>query len=112
VILQGLISEIVRHEGIDIVFASTRRKDIEKRFFAGTVGRRLMLTLPSSVALVRVVHIGRIYPKEILVPLKARIDHVEERAYFTAKIAQAFDSKVLLFHTPRPITRFFTENSI
>ncbi len=102
-----MVSEIVRQEGIDIVFASTRREDVEKRFFAGTVARRLLLNLTSSVALVRVVHIGRIHPKEILVPLKARIDHVEERAYFTAKIAQAFSSKTLLFHAPKPLSRFF-----
>lgn len=101
------ISEIVRHEGIDIVFASTRREDIERRFYAGTVARRLSLSLSCSVALVRVVHVGRIHPKEILVPLKARVDHVEERAYFTARIAQAFGSKVFLFHTPKPISKFF-----
>lgn len=101
------ISEIVRHEGVDIVFASTRREDVEKRFYAGTVARRLSVSLPCSVALIRVVHIGRIHPREILVPLKARINHVEERAYFTAKIAQAFGSKVFLFHAPEPISKFF-----
>lgn len=102
-----MISEIVRHEGIDIVFVSTRREDVEKRFFAGTVARRLMLTLTSSVALVRVVQAGRIHPKEILVPLKAKIDHVKERAYFTARITQAFGSSILLFHSPKPIEKFF-----
>lgn len=102
-----MISEIVRNENIDIVFASTRREDVEKRFFAGTVARRLLLALISSVALVRVVHIGRIHPKEILVPLKARIDHVEELAYFTAKIAQSFGSNTYLFHAPKPLSTFF-----
>lgn len=101
------ISEIVRHEGIDIVFVSTRREDVKKRFYAGTVARRLSLSLPCSVALVRVVHIGRIHPREILVPLKAKINYIEERAYFTAKIAQAFGSKVFLFHAPEPISKFF-----
>lgn len=101
------IGEIVRHEGIDIVFASTRREDIERRFYAGTTARRLSINLPCSVALVRMAHAGRIHPREILVPLKARIDHVEERTYFTAKIAQAFGSKVFLFHAPEPISKFF-----
>lgn len=101
------ILEIVRQEGIDMVFASTRRADVQRRFFVETVARRLSLSLPCSTAIVRVVHIGRIHPREILLPLKARIDHVAERAYFTAKIAQAFDSKVLIFHSPKPISRFF-----
>ncbi|TAL22442.1 MAG: universal stress protein [Nitrospirae bacterium] len=101
------IGEIVRREKIDIVFASTRREDIQKRFYSGTVARSLSINLPCSVALVRIAHTGRIHPKEILVPLKARIDHVEERAYFTAKIAQAFESEVFLFHAPERISKFF-----
>jgi len=101
------IDKIVRQEKIDIVFASTRREDIEKRFYAGTVARGLSLKLPCSVALVRVVHMGKIHPHKILVPLKARIDRIAERAYFTSKIAQSFGSKVFVFHATRPMTRFF-----
>jgi nucleotide-binding universal stress UspA family protein len=101
------IGELVRREGIDIVFASTRKEDIERRFFTGTVARRLSLSLSCSMAIVRVVHTGRIRPGEILVPLKARIDRVEERAYFTAKIAQAFGSKVFIFHSPEAVSKFF-----
>lgn len=101
------IGKIVRREGINIAFASTRREDIEKRFYAGTVARNLSLKLPCSVALVRVVHTGRIHPHKILVPLKARIDHVKERAYFTARMAEGFHSRVFIFHVTRPITKFF-----
>ncbi|GAB4409026.1 MAG: universal stress protein [Thermodesulfovibrionales bacterium] len=101
------IGRIVRHEGIDIVFASTRREDIEKRFYAGTVARSLSLSLPCSVALVRVVHMGRVHPKKILVPLKAKINHEKERVYFTAKMAEGFHSRVFVFHVTRPITKFF-----
>lgn len=101
------IDKIVRHEKINITFASTRRQDIEKRFYAGTIARRLSLTLPCSVALVRVVHMGRIHPRNILVPLKARINFIKERAYFAAKMAESFDSKVFVFHATKPITKFF-----
>jgi len=101
------LGELVRREGVDIVFASARRADTERRFYAGTVARRLSMSLPCSVAIVRVVHIGRIHPKEILVPLKAKVDHVEERAYFTAKLAQAFGSNVVVFHAPQPVSKFF-----
>lgn len=101
------ISEIVRHEEIDIAFAATRREDVEKRFYAGTVARDLSLALPCSVALVRVVHMGRIHPKKILVPLKARIDHLAERTYFSAAMANAFGSNIYLLHATKPITSFF-----
>jgi len=38
--------------------------------------------------MVRVVHTVRIQPKRIFLPLKASIDHMKERAYFTAKMAE------------------------
>lgn len=101
------IKKIVQHENISIVFAATRREDLERRFYAGTIARSLSLKLPCSVALVRVVHSGRVHPKKILVPLKARIDHVNERAFFARHMAQAFGSKIIVFHTPRPLTKFF-----
>ena len=101
------IGNIVRHESIGLVFASTRREDIEHRFYAGTIARRLSLKLTCSVALVRVVHSGRVHPKRVLVPLKARVKHVTERAAFVTLIAEAFGSKVFVFHTPKPIEKFF-----
>jgi nucleotide-binding universal stress UspA family protein len=101
------IGKIVRHENIGIVFTSTRRQDIEKRFHTGTVARSLSLKLPCSVALVRVVHSGRVHPNRILVPVKARIDHVMERATFVRHMASAFGSKVFVFHTPKPIAKVF-----
>ncbi len=101
------IARIAKQEDVDIVFASTRREDMEKRFYAGTVARSLLLTLPCSVALIKVVHMGRIHPKNILVPLKARIGNVNERAHFTAKMARSFGARVFVFHAPRPVTKFF-----
>ncbi len=101
------IDRIVRHEEINLVFASTRREDVEKRFYAGTIARRLSLRLPCSVALVRVVHMGKIHPHKILVPLKARINRMKERVFFTARMAEAFNAKVCVFHCKEPIERFF-----
>ncbi|MBI5585541.1 MAG: universal stress protein [Deltaproteobacteria bacterium] len=100
------IDALVRQEGIDIVFAATRREDLVRRSYSGTVFRRLSLKLPCSVALMRVVHFGRIYPRKILVPLKATIDHIAERARFAGFLAKAFGSKVFVFHTPQPVEKF------
>jgi nucleotide-binding universal stress UspA family protein len=101
------IRKVVAAEKIDLVFASTRHEDVKKRFYAHTTARRLSLGLPCSVAVVRVVHMGRVHPKTILVPLKARLDHIAERAYFTKLMAGAFDARPFLFHAAKPLTRFF-----
>jgi nucleotide-binding universal stress UspA family protein len=101
------ISRIAKQQDVDIVFASTRREDVERRFYSGTIARSLSLALRCSVALVRVVHMGRIHPDKILVPLKARIGNVRERAFFAAKMARSFGSRVFVFHTVRPMKKFF-----
>lgn len=101
------IREVALARGIDIVFAATRREDVKKRLFAGTIARKLVLRLPCSVALVRVVHLGRIHPKEILIPLKARIDRIQEHAYFASLFAEAFDSRLYVFHITKPLRKFF-----
>ena len=68
-----------------------------------------MLNLPCSVALVRVVHPGRISPKKILVPYRGRPAHPEEKAFFVGKLAEAFGASVTLFHAPEPISKFFAD---
>jgi nucleotide-binding universal stress UspA family protein len=103
----GAIGTAVRAEGIDLVFASTRREDVKRRFFKGTVSRRLAV-LPCSVALVRAVRMGRSHPKDIIVPVKERVRYAAEKAYFSAMMARAFDARIYLFHTARPITKFFS----
>ena len=59
------------------------------------------------MALVRVVHMGRIHPREILVAVKDHIDNIPERSEFTALLAKAFEAKVHLFHVTKPVTKFF-----
>lgn len=128
------IIEIAKSENIDIVFTATRREDIRRRFYEGTVARSLLLKLPCSVALVRVVHLGKIHPKKILVPLKTGLykpetsqervgidsvvpyqpgrivptrTEIEEKAFFVSKLAKSFGSRVFVFHTPKAIKKFF-----
>jgi nucleotide-binding universal stress UspA family protein len=101
------IYELVKEHGIDIVFNATRREDVKKRFFVKTIARQLMMELPCSVAMVRVVKMGGIHLKNILVPVRDRISYLEERAYFVAKLAEVSDSSVTLFHLHKPITSFF-----
>ena len=99
--------KITAAEEIDLVFAATRHEDVQKRFYTRTTAKRLLLSLVCSVALVRVVHMGRIHPHEILVPLKAHFDRISDRAEFTALLARAFDSKIHLLHVAEPKKKFF-----
>ncbi|MEW6387215.1 MAG: universal stress protein [Thermodesulfobacteriota bacterium] len=101
------IRETVTEKGVDLVFAATRREDVRKRYFIRTLARELMLKLPCSVALVRVVHPGRISPKKILVPFRGLLTNLGERACFVAKLAEGFGAHVTMFHAPKSITGFF-----
>jgi nucleotide-binding universal stress UspA family protein len=101
------ISGVVREHGIDLVFTATRREDIQKRLFLRTHAREFMIKLPCSVAMVRVVEMGRTHPRNILVPLKGHLSQVEERAYFTAKLAQGFNARATILNLPGPITGLF-----
>ncbi len=104
----GRIAALVRAERADLLFVATRREDVQRRFYAGrTVARRLLHGLSCAVAVVRVVHLGRTQPTEILVPLKARIDRIPERAEFAALLAKSFSAHTHLFHVTRPLGKFF-----
>lgn len=101
------IADAVSKNDIDIVFTATRREDIERRFFQRTLARELMLKLACSVSLVRVVRMGRVMPRNILVPIRGHMTHGEERSCFVAKLAETFGSRVTLFHLAEPLIRYF-----
>jgi len=104
------VKKIIEHaieQGTDIVFAASRHVDVHRRFFVRTVARELMLKLPCASAVVRVTRMGKIAPRNILLPLRGGRAFVEERAYFTVRLAEGFGSRVTLLHLPKPITSFF-----
>jgi nucleotide-binding universal stress UspA family protein len=96
----------VNGQGIDIVFAATRREDVAKRFFIKSHARELMLKLPCPVVLTRVVRMGRVAPRRILFPVRGGAAGLAERAYFVTKLAETFGSHVTLFHMPEPARLF------
>jgi nucleotide-binding universal stress UspA family protein len=104
------VKKIIEHavgQKADIVFAASRHVDVHKRFFVKTVARELMLKLPCASAVVRVIRMGKLSPRNILLPLRGGRAFVEERAYFAAMLAEGFSSRVTLLHLPKPITSFF-----
>ena len=101
------VIELVKKNDIDIVFNASRREDTDMRFFVRTFARDLILKLPCSVAMVRIVRMARGYPRNILVPLRGHMSHLEERACFVAKLAEATGSKVTLYYSASKISSFF-----
>ena len=101
------LQAIAAARGIDLLFAAMRRRDVRKRIVPWKSAARRLLRLPCSVALVHVVHMGRISPHDILVPLKKHMEHIPERAEFIALLTKAFEATVHLLHTTQPLTRFF-----
>lgn len=101
------ISRVVQQKVIDLVFSATRREDAHRRYFIKTLSRQLMLQLPCSVALVRVVHPGKFFPQKILVPFRGRPALQAEKAFFVARLAAAFGAQVTLFHAPESLAGMF-----
>jgi nucleotide-binding universal stress UspA family protein len=101
------ISTVVRQKAMDLVFSATRREDVSRRYFVKTLSRKLMLNLACSVALVRVVHPGKFFPQKILVPFRGRPALQDEKAFFVARLAAAFEAQVTLFHAPESLAGFF-----
>lgn len=102
----GQINTVVRGKAIELVFSATRREDVSRRYFAKTLSRQLILRLPCSVALVRVVHPGKLFPQKILVPSRGRPALQEEKAFFVSRLASAFRAQVTLFHAPESLAGF------
>jgi nucleotide-binding universal stress UspA family protein len=101
------ITDLVVRNGTDIVFAATRREDVERRYFLKTLARQLAMKLPCAASIVRVVRMGKSYPGNILVPLRGHMTDLEGRSCFVANLAMAFNASVTLFHLTSPITDFF-----
>jgi nucleotide-binding universal stress UspA family protein len=101
------IIDLARKNGVDIVFAATRREDVERRYFLKTLARELVMKLPCATAIVRVVRMDKSYPGNILVPLREHMTDIEDRSCFVANLAMAFHASVTLFHLTSPITDFF-----
>lgn len=105
------LAALVEEREVDLVFAATRHEDVSRRYLVRTLSRKLLRHLPCAVALVRVVHPGRISPRNILVPFRGRPSHPREKAFFVARLAQAFGARVTLFLVSEPLPGFLAAPS-
>jgi len=96
----------VAADGTDIVFIACRREDVSRPFFVKTLPRELMLALPCSVALARVVKFGKPSPRHILAPIRGYLSDLDKRAFFVAALARGYGSDLTLFHMQKPLASF------
>ncbi len=101
------IPQQVSANGIDILFMATRHEDASRRLFVKTLPRELMLSLPCSVALARIVKFGIPAPRHILAPVRGFLSDVDKRAFFLAALARGYGSKLTLFNMQKPLLSFF-----
>lgn len=77
------LKDIIKKEKIDIAFLSS---DDLKR----------ISKLPCSVAVVKIINMGKITPRRILFILKGRLDYLKEKTDFIMNIAKIFHAKVFI----------------
>jgi nucleotide-binding universal stress UspA family protein len=59
---------------------------------------RLLRTIKSDLAIMRIIHMGKPHPRNILVPLGGVINDHEQRVSFLTSLARSFHAQVTLFN--------------
>ncbi len=91
------IQGFVEQNNIELVVTSSRRADWERRFFVRSVPQKLMLNLPCSAVMVRVVGY-RGGTRSLLIPLRDWRYYFKDRLYLLSHFARTFGIKAVIFH--------------
>lgn len=85
------LKEKIEKEYIDLVFATIHKENNnELSNFARNI--------PVSLALVRIVSMAKPHPTNILLPLKDKINNIDELVEFVSAMCKSFHSKATIFH--------------
>jgi len=96
--LGALLPKRARAEDVDLVFYPlTPDEHYEAHLQQHTV-HTLLRTVTSDLAVMRVVHMGKLHPHRILTPLGGVVRDGQQRVRFIAALAACFHSRVTLFH--------------
>jgi len=60
----------------------------------------LLNRVPCDLSIMRIMHMGKLHPHHILVPLGRTIRDGEQRVRFLAALAKSFHAQITLFHRP------------
>ena len=95
----GAINKFVRENKIDIVFSSTRRPQMEGRFFVKSVTSGLMSGVSCNMIAIKISHPGRsLRSQRVLVPVIGDGYMDRERADIVGALADRFNSSITVFH--------------
>ena len=95
-----LLPKRVHAEGADLVFYPLTPAERYGATFQQQTVHRLLRSVRADLAIMRIVHMGRLHLRQILVPLGGVIEQRERRADFLALLALSFHAQVTLFHRP------------
>ena len=95
-----LLPERVQAENADLVFYPLTPHEQYGATLQRDNVHQLLRTIRPDLAIMRVVHMGRLHPRHILVPLGETISDMHKRLSFISALATAFHSSVTLFHRP------------
>lgn len=98
----GISATIIRERGTArcIVAERARRENAGLVLCGSGSGGLLLPQLAADLVICRIVHLGRPFPRRILVPLGGVIAGIDARARFIGLLARAFGSEITLFHRP------------
>ena len=94
------LSKRVRAEGADLVFYPLTPNERYGALMHRPVAGQLLRTVKADLAIMRIVHMGKPYPRNILVPLGGIINDLERRRLFVSALAKCFHARVTIFHRP------------
>lgn len=93
-----LLPKRAQAEGADLVFYPLTPHERYGTTFQQETVHQLLKSVRADLAIMRIVHMGKLHLRHILVPLGGVIDRRERRAEFLALLAESFHAQVTLFH--------------
>ena len=93
-----LLPKRVQAEKADLVFYALTPYERYGAYLQRHTVHRLLRTIGPDLSIIRVVHLGKPYPKHILLPLGKTFRDADRRLMFITELAKSFHSQVTLFH--------------
>jgi nucleotide-binding universal stress UspA family protein len=95
-----LLPRRVEEERVNLVFYPLIPPECYGAAFQQQAVHQLLRLVRADLAIMRIMHMGKLHPHHILVPLGGRTGDRERLADFISLLAKSFHSPVTLFHRP------------
>jgi nucleotide-binding universal stress UspA family protein len=99
-VLAKLLPRRIAAEGAQLVFYPLLPDERYRAALQQQTVHRLLSSVPCDLSIMRIMHMGKLHPHHILVPLGRTIHDSEQRVRFLAALAKSFRAQITLFHRP------------